>query len=120
MLSRTDTLAGERWAHDDAAWSRAAEDGKREGKMEMFTGASMRSLHMNGRTEAAATEASDDVCSVMMATAAATAGAPSERKDARTSAEASITTRAQVRICNCCSEETDGRRPIIRKILSVI
>ena len=117
MPSRTETLAGERCAHEVVALMRAAEEGKREGNKDIFTGDSMRPLHMNGRTEAAAAAASDDVWSIIITTAAATAGAPRKRNAASTAADACIAPRAHVSICSCCAADTDANRPSIRRTL---
>ncbi len=82
----------------------------------MLTWASMWSLHMNGRTDAAAAAAApDDECFIMIATASSAADAPLKRKTARADGDTCITLRAHASICSCCKLLTCGRRPIIRK-----
>jgi aspartate 1-decarboxylase len=77
MPSRTDANEGESWAHVETDFMSVAAAGKRVGSAVVLTGASMKSLHINGKTEAAAAAVDpDDVVFIITATAAATAESP--------------------------------------------
>ncbi len=77
MPSRTETNEGESWAHVETDFMTVAAVGKRAGSAVVLTGASMKSLHINGKMEAAAAAVGPDVVLfIITATADATAESP--------------------------------------------